>query len=110
MTREQIEEILNSLIGKKIVIKMNSNYCSCLISMQPEAIKFSEGIRESKVSDSYIQERHVSIADKKAHFQIEYEDVENIKYKDVDMKKVYELQLIYRDGTKVQFFSEEAFR
>lgn len=38
MDREQIEQFLNSLMGKRIVIKMNSDYCNCLTRMQPEFI------------------------------------------------------------------------
>jgi hypothetical protein len=109
MDREQIEQFLNSLMGKRIVIKMNSDYCNCLTRIQPESIQFSERIRTSKVSDSYIQERTVSILDKNTKFTIEYEDIENVKYKDIDRKQFYELQLIYRDGTRIQFYSEEAF-
>ena len=52
MTREQLEEILNSFIGKKIVIKMNSDYCSCITCMQLNSIEFSEGVKESRVSSS----------------------------------------------------------
>ena len=109
MGRGQLEQLLNSLMGKKIVIKMDSTYCGGLIYMQPESIKFKEGIRKSRVSDSLIEYRNVSILDKKAQFSIEYEEIENIKYKDFDRNQFYEIQLIYRDGTMVQLYSKESF-
>ncbi|WML37210.1 hypothetical protein [Clostridium sp. OS1-26] len=109
MIREQLEEILNSFIGKKIVIKMNSDYCSCITCMQLKSIEFSEGVKKSRVSSSFIKYSNVSISDEKGRFVIEYEDVENIKYKDTDRGQFYEFQLIYRDGTKIQFYSEEVF-
>lgn len=110
MTREHIEELLSSFIGKKIVIKMKSMYCSCLISMKLETIEFFQGVQQSKVSDSFIKYSSVCISDKKGRFTIEYEDVENIKYNDTSINQFYEFQLIYRDGTVVQFYSAESFQ
>lgn len=110
MTREQVGQLLNSFIGKKIVIKMKSIYCSCLISMKLESVEFLQGLEKSKVSDSLIEYNNVCISDKKGRFTIEYEDVENIRYNDIDVKQFYEFQLIYRDGSIVQFYSAESFK
>ncbi|MBV7273543.1 hypothetical protein I6U48_11545 [Clostridium sp. PL3] len=110
MVREHIEQLLNSFIGKKIVIKMQSMYCSCLISMKLESVEFSQGVKKSKVSDSFIKYSSVCISDEKGRFTIEYEDVENIRYNDTSINQFYEFQLIYRDGTTVQFYSAESFK
>jgi len=104
-----MKDFLNALIGKKIVIKMNSDYCSCIMCMRPESFEFSEKLRKSRVSDSFIKQCNVSILSKNGKFQIEYEDIENIKYKDIDMDQLYEIQLIYKDGTTIQIYSEETF-
>lgn len=109
MTREIIERLLNSFVGKKIVIKMKSIYCSCLISMKLESVEFSQGVQNSRVSDSLIKYSNVCVSDEKGRFVIEYEDIENIKYNDTSINQFYEFQLIYRDGTTVQFYSAESF-
>lgn len=109
MDREHVENFLNSFIGKKIVIRMSSDYCSCIMCIRPESVEFSEKLHKSKVSDSLIKYYNVSILDKNGRFQIEYENVENVKYKDIDLNQLYEIQLIYRDGTKIQIYSEETF-
>lgn len=109
MEREHVEDFLNSLIDKKIIVKMNSDYCSCIMSMRPESIQFSEKLIKSRVSDSLIKHFDVNMIDKKGKFRIEYENVENVKYKDIDLNQLYEIQLIYRDGTKIQIYSEETF-
>jgi hypothetical protein len=109
MDREHVENFLNYFIGKKIVIKMSSDYYSCILCMRPKSVEFLEELHKSKVSDSLIKYCSVSILDKNSKFQIEYENVENVKYKDIDLNQLYEIQLIYSDGTKIQIYSEETF-
>lgn len=109
MEIEYVKSFFNSFIGKKIVIKMNSDYCSCIMCMRPESIESSQKLRKSRVSDSFIRHCTVNLSDKSAKFQINYEDIENVKYKDSGINQLYEIQLIYRDGTTIQIYSEESF-
>lgn len=106
--KEEIENILRSLIGEDLIIIFKSSYTACIIKFKLYNIMFSGGFHRSNVSSAMIEDHDVSLRDENldVSFQFEYKDIESIKK---DAREVSELNLVYRDGTNVTIYKEFNF-
>lgn len=97
MQQHELESFFTKLIGEKLEIIFNSNFSDAIMKLKLSSFVFSAGGHRSKVSDSMIQHKHISLHDElhNISFQFEYEDIEQV------IQEKYELHLIYRDGTNI---------
>lgn len=101
--KEEIENLLRSLIGEDLKIRIKSPYTSCIIKFKLHDIMFSDGFHRSNVSSAIIEDHNVSLRDENLDtaIQFEYKDIESIKK---DARELSELNLTYRDGTTVTIY------
>lgn len=106
--KEEIESLLRSLIGEDLKIRIKSTYTGCIIKFKLHDIMFSGGFHRSNVSGAMIEDHNVSLRDENLDisFHFEYKDIESIKK---DARELSELNLIYRDGTKVTIYKAVNF-
>jgi hypothetical protein len=105
MLRENLEHLLENLIGERLVIKVNSTYIHFLTKFKLSSYSFSGGAHRSAVSNVMIKDTDVSLRDDKLDisFQFEYVDIECVVKNE---KEKCELHLIYRDGTHIMIYKE----
>lgn len=108
LKEEELDVLLKSFIGTRIVIRVNTSYTASIIKFKLDDITFSGGFHRSSVSDAMIEDRNVSLHDDNFNvtFAFEYKDVENVVK---NPREKCELHIIYRDGTDVRIYKEVNF-
>lgn len=108
LKEEELDGLLKSFIGSRIVIRINTSYTAGIVKFKLADITFSGGFHRSSVSDAMIEDRNVSLHDDNLNvtFAFEYKDLESVVK---SPREKCELHVIYRDGTDVRIYKEVNF-
>jgi hypothetical protein len=103
LKEEELDLLFKRLIGTRLEVRIYSIYTTCIIKFELSRFSFSCGSHRSNVSDAMIKDHGASLYDENYNvgFHFEFKDVESLVKDDT-----CELQLIYRDGTKVMIAKE----